>query len=115
MSIAPSRALKGAVPLAIAVALVCGIGGRYFAKHVVGAIGRATDHTEPVLRALGWAAGVLAVFAAGLLTVIGILVLQKLLGPPDKKQLTIFGRALGAGWLILTAAGLAYALVGPLP
>jgi hypothetical protein len=41
----------------VVVALGCGISGAFIGETVVGAIGRAVDHRELVLRALGWCWG----------------------------------------------------------
>jgi hypothetical protein len=49
-----SANIRRAAITGIVVALACGLGGGVVGEEVVTAIGRATDHHEPTLRALGW-------------------------------------------------------------
>lgn len=78
---------------------------------------RRFGDTYPDARVLGfgWACGLLAVFATLLLTIVGVLVVHKLLGPTDKLKLRLLSRTLTVLWALLTAAGLAVALLAPLP
>lgn len=75
--------------------------------------GTAYPDARPL--SFAWACGFLAAAAMVLLVVIAVLVLRKLWGKPTKQQLQTLGRGLAATWVILTAAGLVAALIGPMP
>ncbi|TCO24835.1 hypothetical protein EV652_108371 [Kribbella steppae] len=167
----------------VVVAVGCGLGGAVVGESVVGALGRAVDHRELVLRALGWcwgglpyvvitaalvgrakltrnvklalpyllavwigsaallipgrystleerfgtaypdarplsfgwACGFLSTAATVLLVAIALILFKKLLGSITKRHLQTLNRVLTAIWVVLTAAGLVAALIGPMP